>query len=118
MSFEIKGIERPSGEIYSFDECRRRNRYLEGTIDSMRAIAEELAQREGLSGTIFILNKTGCTRDDYSIGFEYPDSKEVEEHLNRTFSAKGFKGWAQNLPPEEREAYLSAIRAKGYEGYL
>lgn len=115
---EIKGIERPSGETYSFEECRRRNRYLEKTIDEMRVIAEELAQREGLTGQIYILNTTGRTRDDYNIGFEYPASKAIEEKLNKTFSAVRIKDWAKGLPPDQREEYLRTIRSKGYEGYL
>jgi hypothetical protein len=118
MGVTIRGIERPSGETYSLEECRRRNRYLEKTIDDMVNIAEVLAQRENLTGTIFILNTTGNTRDDYGIGFEYPDSKELEERLNRTFTAKSVKEWALGLPSDQREQYLQMWRSKGYEGYL
>jgi hypothetical protein len=118
MVLEIKGIERPSGEIYSFEECRRRNRYLEKTFDEMRAIAEDLALREGLTGQIYILNTTGRSRDDYGIGFEYPASRAMEERLNKTFSATRIKDWAKDLPPEQREEYLRNARSNGYEGYL
>jgi len=84
----------------------------------MRTIAERMAEREQLTGPIYILNTTGRTRDDFGIGFEYPASKAIEERLNRTFSAAQIKDWAKNLPPDQREEYLRDMRTKGYEGYL
>ena len=118
MSANIRGIERPSGETYNLEECRRRNRYLERLIDEMVSIAEEVSRRENLTGTIFIANTIGATRDECGIGFEYPDSESVEERLNRTHRAKQVSDWAKNLPPDQREACLQEWRSKGYEGYL
>ena len=111
-------MERPSGEIYSFDECRRRNRYLERTVDEMRAFAEKFVTRENLSGPVFIGNSKGSTRDDSGVGFAYPDNPEVETRLNRSLKAKLIKDWAQGLPPDQREEYLEGLRSKGWEGLL
>lgn len=70
MKTKIKGVARPSGEIYSFEECRKRNKYIEATVDEMRTFAEEFAAREGLRGTIFICSATGHDRDSCTMGFE------------------------------------------------
>ena len=118
MKAEIRGLERPSGKVYSFEECWRRNGHILSAIDGMRAIAQELAERESLTGTIYIVNTTGPTRDDCGIGFEYPQDKKIEERLNRTFAAKQATEFAQRLPKQQREQYLKMWRKNGYKGYL
>ena len=101
-----------------FEEFRRRWRRLDTVLEDMRSTAEQVATREGLTGTIFICMIMGRTRDDSGLGFEYPKSKQIEERLNRNFQAKGIKEWAMQLPPEERDAYLQDARRKGWDGYL
>ena len=86
MVLDIQGIQRPSGEIYSFEECLRRNRYLEKTIFDMRDVAEEFTQRVALTGTVFVCNTIGSDRDSCTIGFEYPIDKSIEDELNRAFA--------------------------------
>ena len=115
MKTDIQGIEHPSGEIFTFEECRRRNHFIEMSIDEMRAFAEEMIVQEKLTGTVFIATTIGHDRDSCGIAFEYPTSKDAEERLNRKYSARLYKAWAQNLPEDQREAHLQELRRRGFE---
>lgn len=114
---DIQGKELPSGDIYSLEECFKRNRYIERTIQKMVFIAHEIIEKEELKNTVYILNTTGTTRDDFGIGYDYSDEK-MKEHLNKTAKAKIVLEWAQDLPPKEREEYLEQWRQNGWDGYL
>jgi hypothetical protein len=118
MKPAIQGIERPSGEIFCFEEFRHRWDILKETMDEMRKFAEEFATGEKLVGAIFISLNIGEDRDSCTLGFEYPENAKMEERLNRVYTAKGIKEWAKDLPPEEREAYFQDARRNGLGEWL
>lgn len=114
---DIRGKEMPSGETYTLEECFRRNRTIERRVQTMVYVAHEIIEKEGLGETVYILNTTGSTRDDFTIGYDYPDRK-VRQHLSKTLKARFVLERARNLPPQEREEYLDHWRQNGWDGYL